>query len=244
MATSVRKTRKDAISKTPTRKTTRTPTRTRTKTPTRTPTKTPPRTPTKTPTITPTRRTKLSESKSARKTKTPKSSLALKKKNDDDIISKCRTIDSYFQKKLKNPTRTEPKKLTKIFDDVARIEEGPLKGLPSSLLEKIKIKKPDDEQTERKKLLQKLPEMLKIVHLYFLTSPKPIKLETLSDKVLDSYYTYISAADIEKQIKTICEVLPEWVTMVNLRGVNYIKPIDKTLTLNHLTEKIQNIINS
>ncbi|XP_025015938.1 probable basic-leucine zipper transcription factor S [Tetranychus urticae] len=236
MATSVRKTRKDAISKTPTRKTT--------KTPTRTPTRTPTKTPTKTPSKTPTRQTKLSESKSARKTRTPKSSLALKKKSEEDIISKCRTIDSYFQKKLKNPTRIEPKKLTKIFDDVARIEEGPLKGLPSSLLEKIKIKKPDDELTERKKLLQKLPEMLKIVHLYFLTSPKPIKLETLSDKVLDSYYTYISTADIEKQIKTICEVLPEWVTMVNLRGVNYIKPIDKTLTLNHLTEKIAKLINS
>ncbi|XP_025015940.1 probable serine/threonine-protein kinase gdt8 [Tetranychus urticae] len=236
MATSVRKTRKDAISKTPTRKTT--------KTPTRTPNRTPTKTPTKTPSKTPTRQTKLSESKSARKTRTPKSSLALKKKSEEDIISKCRTIDSYFQKKLKNPTRIEPKKLTKIFDDVARIEEGPLKGLPSSLLEKIKIKKPDDEQTERKKLLQKLPEMLKIVHLYFLTSPKPIKLETLSEKVLDSYYTYISTADIEKQIKTICEVLPEWVTMVNLRGVNYIKPIDKTLTLNHLTEKIAKLINS
>ena len=247
MLTSVFKAVKDATSTTTSSKTPlKTPSTTPFKTPSTTPFKTPSTTPSKTSNKTPTRQSKSSSSLSSKKLRTPKSTTATKskRKNDLDIIAKCKTIDSYFQRKVKQPTKLEPKKLSKFFDDVARIEEGPLKGLPTSLLGKIKPKKPDDGQTERKKLLQKLPELLKIVHLYFLTNPKPIQFGILIEKCISSYYTYISVPDTEKQIRLACELFPEWLTIISIRKVEFVKHIDKKISLNQINEKLQKLINS
>uniref|UniRef100_T1L5J1 DNA replication factor Cdt1 C-terminal domain-containing protein n=1 Tax=Tetranychus urticae TaxID=32264 RepID=T1L5J1_TETUR len=226
MLPSVFKAMKDATSITTPSKT---PSKTSLKTALKTPFKTPSTTPSKTPSKTPTRPSKSSSSLSSKKLRTPKSTTTTKskRKNDLDIIAKCKTIDSYFQRKVKQPTKLEPKKLSKFFDDVARIEEGPLKGLPTSLLDKIKPKKPDDGQAERKKLLQKLPELLKIVHLYFLTNPKPIQLGILIEKCISSYYTYISVPDAEKQMRLTCELFPEWLTIISIRKVEFVKYVDR-----------------
>ena len=169
---------------------------------------------------------------------------SVKKKSRADITPKCRTIDSYFAKKKKVVSVAKPKNLNELFNSVARIEEGPLKGLPISLLSKIKDKKVDDDKSQRKKMLEKLPEMLKIVHCFFLTNPKPVQMSVLIDKCISSYYTYISIPETEKQIRLIIEVVPDWLTIINLRKIVYVKIIDKTKSLNVILEKIKNLVNT
>ncbi|XP_053201549.1 uncharacterized protein LOC128386531 [Panonychus citri] len=170
---------------------------------------------------------------------------SIKKKSEVKVTPKCRTIDSYFTKKKKIVTVAKPKNLNQLFNSVARIEEGPLKGLPTTLLDKIKSKKiDDDDESQKVKMLEKLPEMVKIVHCFFLTNPKPVKMSVLIEKCISSYYTYISIPETEKQIRYICEIFPDWFTIITLRKIIYVKLLDKSKTINSMIEKIKNLQNS
>ncbi|XP_067652796.1 DNA replication factor Cdt1-like [Haliotis asinina] len=144
------------------------------------------------------------------------------------------------------PVKTEMKQETNL---PACSAAPAMKGVPSSLLERIRAKEamkleaaltrnPADDR--KKRMMSRLPDMIRIVRAYFVTEKKPsIPQETVIQKLADSFRSCISAGEVEAHIKLLLEIAPEWLTMVQIKKGKYLK-IDRNIDVQSLTSKIQN----
>lgn len=122
-----------------------------------------------------------------------------------------------------------------------------LKGIPQGLLERIRAKEaqrleeaitlsPMNDQ--KKKMLDRLPEISRILRNYFVTEKKPALLfEQLLERISESYKTPISKTDAENHMKLLLEVAPNWITVASTIKGKYLK-LDKTVKLQYIHEKI------
>lgn len=122
-----------------------------------------------------------------------------------------------------------------------------LKGIPLGLLERIRAKEAQrlgesitrsPIKDQKKKMLDRLPEISRILRNYFVTEKKPALLfDDLLEKISQSYKSPISKADAENHLKLLLEVAPNWITVANTMKGKYIK-MDKTIKLQNIQEKI------
>ncbi|KAK3603934.1 hypothetical protein CHS0354_042946 [Potamilus streckersoni] len=125
------------------------------------------------------------------------------------------------------------------------------KGIPQSLLEKIRAKEAkklemsltrdfkEDKKIER---MKRLPGIMRIIRTHFVTEKKPaLPLEPVIQKLVDSFHSCISYHDVEAHVKLIVEILPEWMTMVEIKRGKFLK-IDKNLDLQTVVDKVENMI--
>ncbi|XP_046326589.2 DNA replication factor Cdt1-like [Haliotis rufescens] len=124
-----------------------------------------------------------------------------------------------------------------------------MKGVPSSLLERIRAKEAmkleaaltrNPAEDKKKRMMNRLPDMIRIVRAYFVTEKKPsIPQETVIQKLADSFRSSVSIGEIEAHVKLLLEIAPEWLTMVQIKKGKYLK-IDRNIDVQSLTGKIQN----
>lgn len=128
-----------------------------------------------------------------------------------------------------------------------------LKGLPQSLIEKIRAKqaakaldamtrRPSQDQEATK--YSRLPELARHLRNVFVTERKGVlTLEIIIKKIQNSFRANLTPQDIESHLKLLSKELPAWVQFHEVRKTMYIK-IAKDLDMNKIIEKLEERANA
>ncbi|MCJ8747424.1 hypothetical protein PDJAM_G00153310 [Pangasius djambal] len=122
-----------------------------------------------------------------------------------------------------------------------------LKGVSQSLLERIRAKEAqklqaamtrDPEQEERLGMMSRLPEMARILRNVFVAEKKPaLIMELACNRIIASYRSSLSAGEMEKHLRLLVELVPEWLTLHPIRKDFYLK-LNKNTNMNLVLEKL------
>lgn len=135
----------------------------------------------------------------------------------------------------------------------AKTVETLLKGVPTSLLEKIRQKqaakaleamtrRPSQDQEATK--YSRLPEIAKHIRNVFISEKKGVlMLEIVLKKIENSYRTSLTLNQIEEHLRLMSKECPEWITFHEIRNTTYLK-IVKDFDLNKIVDKLESLANS
>nr|XP_055072497.1 DNA replication factor Cdt1 [Misgurnus anguillicaudatus] len=122
-----------------------------------------------------------------------------------------------------------------------------LKGVSQSLLERIRAKEAqklqaamtrNPQQEERLSMMSRLPEMARILRNVFVAEKKPaLIMELTCNRMISSYRSPLSADEMEKHLRLLAELTPEWLTVHPIRKDMYLK-LNKTTDLNIVLDKL------
>ncbi|XP_013172636.1 PREDICTED: DNA replication factor Cdt1 [Papilio xuthus] len=120
------------------------------------------------------------------------------------------------------------------------------KGLPTSLLEKVKAKQAAKALQSMMKTTEKeqqfyiysgLPDLAKTIRNIFVSERKNVlALNVVISKLDCSFKT--SASDLQRDIKLLTEKVPDWIKLHEIRNTTYLK-IDKNRDLKEITTKLE-----
>ncbi|XP_007230148.3 DNA replication factor Cdt1 isoform X1 [Astyanax mexicanus] len=122
-----------------------------------------------------------------------------------------------------------------------------LKGVSQSLLERIRAKEAqklqvamtrNPEQEERLGMMSRLPELARILRNVFVAEKKPaLIMEIACNRVVASYRSSLSSGEMEKHLRLLAELAPEWLTIHPIRKDFYLK-LNKNTNMNLVLEKL------
>lgn len=93
------------------------------------------------------------------------------------------------------------------------------------------------EEEKKLKMIETLPEFIKIVHNYFIGERRAaIKYEEVIKKTVESFRVSISMVDVEERIKLLSVLLPEWICILDVSKGTFIKIIDKDKSIKELND--------
>ncbi|KAM8956193.1 DNA replication factor Cdt1 [Lycaon pictus] len=115
-----------------------------------------------------------------------------------------------------------------------------LKGVSQDLLERIRCKEAqkqlaqmtrNPEQEQRLQRLQRLPELARVLRSIFVSERKPaLTMEVACSRMVGSYPAAMNPGEMEKHIRLLSELLPDWLSLHHIRTDTYIK-LDKAADL-------------
>ncbi|KAF4803656.1 DNA replication factor Cdt1 [Turdus rufiventris] len=122
-----------------------------------------------------------------------------------------------------------------------------LKGVSQELLDRVRAKEArrlqalltrDARQEERAARLARLPAMARVLRGLFVAEKKPaLSMELLCARLADSCPELVAPGEMEKHVRLLAEVLPDWVGVHTLRTDTYVK-LDKEKDLGLVTERL------
>ncbi|XP_059849058.1 DNA replication factor Cdt1 [Hypanus sabinus] len=122
-----------------------------------------------------------------------------------------------------------------------------LKGISQSLLERIRSKEAqklqavmtrNPAQTERLHMMTRLPEITRILRNVFVAEKKPaLNISMACNRVIDSYRSSMPLGDMEKHLRLLADIVPDWLTIHIIRKDVYLK-LNKDVELSMVVEKI------
>ncbi|XP_078256950.1 DNA replication factor Cdt1 [Rhinoraja longicauda] len=123
-----------------------------------------------------------------------------------------------------------------------------LKGVSQSLLERIRTKEAQNiqaamtrnpAQTERLRMMTRLPEITRILRNVFVAEKKAaLNIAVACNKVVDSYRSSMHLGDMEKHVRLLANIVPDWLSIHIIRKEVYLKLI-KNVELCTVVEKIE-----
>ncbi|XP_017124816.1 DNA replication factor Cdt1 [Drosophila elegans] len=128
-----------------------------------------------------------------------------------------------------------------------------LKGLPKSLIEKIRAKqaakaleamtrRPSQDQEATK--YSRLPELARHLRNVFVTERKGVlTLEVVIKKIQNSFRANLTPQEIEAHLKLLAKELPSWASFHEVRKTMYLK-VAKDLDMNKIIEKLESVANA
>ncbi|XP_032925963.1 DNA replication factor Cdt1-like [Catharus ustulatus] len=125
-----------------------------------------------------------------------------------------------------------------------------LKGVSQELLDRVRAKEArrlqalltrDARQEERAARLARLPAMARVLRGLFVAEKKPaLSMELLCARLADSCPELVAPGEMEKHVRLLAEVLPDWVGVHTLRTDTYVK-LDKEKDLGLVTERLNKL---
>ncbi|BFG03285.1 DNA replication factor Cdt1 [Drosophila madeirensis] len=127
-----------------------------------------------------------------------------------------------------------------------------LKGLPKSLIEKIRAKqaakaleamtrRPSQDQEATK--YSRLPELARHLRNVFVTERKGVlTLEVIIKKIQNSFRANLTPQEIEAHLKLLAKELPAWAAFHEVRKTMYLK-VAKDMDMNKIIEQLESIAN-
>lgn len=122
-----------------------------------------------------------------------------------------------------------------------------LKGVSQSLLERIRAKEAqklqalmtrNPQQEQRLLMMSRLPELARILRSVFVAEKKPaLLMETACSRVIASYRSLVTAGEMEKHLRLLAELLPDWLAIHPIRKDIYLK-LNKSVDLNVVVERL------
>ncbi|XP_069492098.1 DNA replication factor Cdt1 [Ambystoma mexicanum] len=115
-----------------------------------------------------------------------------------------------------------------------------LKGVPQSLLERIRAKEAlkmqaimtrNPQQEERLSMMSRLPDMARILRNVFVAEKKPaLTMEVACNRVIASYRSSMTQREMERHLRLLSELVPSWLGIHAVRKDIYLK-LDKAVEL-------------
>ncbi|EDV55916.1 DNA replication factor Cdt1 [Drosophila erecta] len=157
------------------------------------------------------------------------------------------------------PTVPEPTNLTETAKPTVKECPAPdassslLKGLPKSLIEKIRAKqaakaleamtrRPSQDQEATK--YSRLPELARHLRNVFVTERKGVlTLEVIIKKIQNSFRANLTPQEIEAHLKLLAKELPSWASFHEVRKTMYLK-VAKDMDMNKIIEKLESVANA
>ncbi|NXQ57062.1 CDT1 factor, partial [Anthoscopus minutus] len=122
-----------------------------------------------------------------------------------------------------------------------------LKGVSQALLDRVRAKEAqrlqalltrDARQGERAARLARLPAMARVLRSVFVAEKKPaLSMELLCARLADSCPQLVAPGEMEKHVRLLAELLPDWLGIHALRTDTYVK-LDKEKELGLVTERL------
>ncbi|XP_046897587.1 DNA replication factor Cdt1 isoform X2 [Hypomesus transpacificus] len=122
-----------------------------------------------------------------------------------------------------------------------------LKGVSQSLLERIRTKEAQKLQVamtrnplqeERLLMLSRLCELARILRNVFVAEKKPaLIMELTCNRMVSSYRSALSTGEMEKHLRLLAELTPEWLVIHKIRKDFYFK-LNKTMDLSMVLQKL------
>ena len=123
-----------------------------------------------------------------------------------------------------------------------------LKGVSKNLIERIRIREQekaklnmirDDVSLHRLDMLESLPEMCSIVRNMYLAQQRgTLPWADVLHKLKDSHHSRMEQKYMEEHLTLLLEVLPNWISLVNLKGTKFLK-VKRNTPLNSLLSHLQ-----
>uniref|UniRef100_A0A673C218 Chromatin licensing and DNA replication factor 1 n=2 Tax=Sphaeramia orbicularis TaxID=375764 RepID=A0A673C218_9TELE len=122
-----------------------------------------------------------------------------------------------------------------------------LKGVSQSLLDRIRAKEVqklqatmtrNPAQDERLLMMSRLGELARILRTVFVAEKKPaLIMEVACNRMVSSYRSALSTGEMEKHIRLLAEVAPDWLTILPIRKDFYLR-LNKTMELSAVLDKL------
>nr|XP_015223487.1 PREDICTED: DNA replication factor Cdt1 isoform X2 [Lepisosteus oculatus] len=122
-----------------------------------------------------------------------------------------------------------------------------LRGVSQSLLERIRAKEAqklqammtrDPQQEERLLMMSRLGELARILRNVFVAEKKPaLIMELACNRVIASHRSLMTTGEMEKHLKLLSELTPEWLAIHPVRKDLYLK-LNKNMDLNVVLEQL------
>ncbi|XP_043937638.1 DNA replication factor Cdt1 isoform X2 [Protopterus annectens] len=122
-----------------------------------------------------------------------------------------------------------------------------LKGVSPSLLERIRAKEAqkmqammtrNSQQEERLLMMYRLSDMARILRNVFVSEKKPaLIMEIACNRVITSYSSTMPSSDMEKHLRLLSEIVPDWLSIHPVRKDTYVK-LNKNVDLGAVLEKL------
>ncbi|KAM9803738.1 DNA replication factor Cdt1 [Neosynchiropus ocellatus] len=108
-----------------------------------------------------------------------------------------------------------------------------LRGVPQTLLDRIRAKEAqklqaamtrNPEQEGRLLMMSRLGELARILRTVFVAEKKPaLIMEVLCNRMVSSYRSALSTGEMEKHVRLLAELAPDWLTILPVRKDFYVK---------------------
>ncbi|TMW53531.1 hypothetical protein DOY81_001408 [Sarcophaga bullata] len=141
---------------------------------------------------------------------------------------------------------------TESTDPAANVTSNLLKGVPKSLLERIRAKqaaKALDAMTRRPSqdqeaaIYSRLPELARHLRNVFITERKGVLTqEVVIKKIQNSFRTCLTIQEIENHLKLMAKQVPAWLAFHEVRKTMYLK-INKEMDLSKIIERLETVAN-
>ncbi|MEE6513687.1 hypothetical protein FKM82_021466 [Ascaphus truei] len=96
------------------------------------------------------------------------------------------------------------------------------------------------QQEERLLMMSRLPELARILRNVFVSEKKPaLTVELACNRVISSYRSSMSPGEMEKHLRLISELVPDWLSVHPIRKDTYFK-LNKSTDLNLILERLAN----
>lgn len=149
-------------------------------------------------------------------------------------------------------TTLVPTTTTESTDTAADFTSNLLKGVPKSLLERIRAKqaaKALDAMTRRPSqdqeaaIYSRLPELARHLRNVFITERKGVLTqEVVIKKIQNSFRTCLTVQEIETHLQLMAKQVPAWLAFHEVRKTMYLK-INKEMDLSKIIERLENVAN-
>ncbi|MGH0126727.1 UNVERIFIED_CONTAM: hypothetical protein FKN15_033481, partial [Acipenser sinensis] len=94
------------------------------------------------------------------------------------------------------------------------------------------------QQEQRLLMMSRLPELARILRSVFVAEKKPaLLMETACSRVIASYRSLVTAGEMEKHLRLLAELLPDWLAIHPIRKDIYLK-LNKSVDLNVVVERL------
>ncbi|XP_053972008.1 DNA replication factor Cdt1 isoform X1 [Hylaeus volcanicus] len=127
-----------------------------------------------------------------------------------------------------------------------------LKGIPKSLLEKVRAKQAaraleamtrTPNADKEASMYSRLPELAKILRNIFVAEKKGVlTMEFVIEKLENSFKTKLTPNELEELIRLLCKLLPMWTSIHNVRKVDYLK-LQKEVDLGKVVRRLEIMAN-
>ncbi|XP_063044780.1 DNA replication factor Cdt1 [Engraulis encrasicolus] len=122
-----------------------------------------------------------------------------------------------------------------------------LKGVSQSLLERVRAKEAqkllvamtrNPEQEKRLTMMSHLEEMARILRNVFVAEKKPaLTMEVVCSRMIASYRSAFTPVEMEKHLRLLAELTPDWLTIHPIRKDTYLK-LNKTADMSAVQNKL------
>ena len=162
----------------------------------------------------------------------------------DEKVSTERTSGEKVSTEVSSPLPSTQSSTT------STIKVGALKGLPTALLEKIRAKESaklaldmlrSPENEKKIAMIKSLPFYVRILLNYFIGEKKSvISLESVVKKIIQSYTTYISSAEVTEHLTYLSKLLPTWIMILEVKKGQFVKISDRDKKITDIENILEN----